>query len=238
MDQSNNVWERKPSQSSIGSTNVDKDLVKLDYERDHETISLAQQERKERIFGRIVGEQNKLSEDGGSIHNGVRHTPVDERVEKIHDGTAACRRRSMVSIPKSLDLKRTEQQLLGSRSNYEILQSGNQSYQDFSFPPSLLASVDNKRIQHQREERFRRNRLKHALETLADILPHKLGSLATPGKACSKNISKIEIVENAIDYIRELHERYSIDTDVQMGALEVRSYGGGQDRIGETQRAT
>lgn len=141
MDQSKDVWERKPGQTSICSTNIDKDLVESEYDRDHETISLAPQEQRERVFGRIVEEQKKLSEHGGCIHNGVRHTPVDERVGKVHDGTAACRRRSMVSIPKSLDLKRTEQQLLGSRSNYEILQSGNQSYQDFSFPPSLLASV-------------------------------------------------------------------------------------------------
>ena len=116
-------------------------------------------------------------------------------------------------------MSRTEQQLLSSQSNYEILQFGNKAYHSISFPPSLLASINSKRVQHQRGEQLRRDRLKQALQTLANLVPHKSGPENAASRAGSKEISKAEVVENAIEYIRELHRKYGIETHPERGAV-------------------
>lgn len=113
------------------------------------------------------------------------------------------------------DMSRTEQQLLSSQSNYEILQSSNPLPNNVSFPASLIASVDSKRAQHQREEKFRRDRMKRAMDALADVLPHKPGAQAAASRVGSRDTSKTETVEHAIEYIKELHNKYSIETNAE-----------------------
>jgi hypothetical protein len=127
----------------------------------------------------------------------------------------ACSRRHAVSLTASPDLTRTEQQVLSSRSNYEILRSGMQPLVHTAFPASLQASINNKRTQHRREEKMRRDRMKRALEALADIIQHRSSSQAAVGKAGSMNSNRAETVEDAIEYIRGLHKKYGVDANTK-----------------------
>lgn len=112
-------------------------------------------------------------------------------------------------------MSRTEQQLLSSQSNYEILQSGNPLLNKVTFPASLLASVNSKRTQHKREEKFRRDRMKRAMDALADILPHKPGAHTATSRAGSKDTSRAEMIEYAVEYVKGLHKKYSIETNAE-----------------------
>ena len=106
----------------------------------------------------------------------------------------------------SIGRTRTEQQLLTSRSNYEIIRSGGKSVHGIAFPAPLLASMESKRARHQREEKVRRDRMKVAMETLADLLPH------TP-----KNADKVHLVEKAAKHIRDLHMQLDATIHARMG---------------------
>lgn len=100
-----------------------------------------------------------------------------------------------------------EHQLRTSRSNYEILASGAPLPSTSPSAPSLRASIGKKRAKHQREEKMRRDRLKHALELLAAILPPNLPSSPASTKGQTRNSNRAETVEQAIEYINTLHAR-------------------------------
>lgn len=136
---------------------------------------------------------------------------------------AACRREHAMSLAVPPDLARTEQQLLSSKSNYEILRSGNQSLANTAFPASLQASIKDRRAQHQREEKVRRDRMKRALEALADVLPHKPGSQAAVGRDGSTNTNRAETVENAVEYIRELHKKSDVQINTKKEAVSLNN---------------
>lgn len=182
---------------------------------------LASQERGEKGYRDTGMKQEKLPKRGSTGVNAKGRFSSDVRADLSAKGNVPCPRTRATSLTASLDIRRTEQQLSKSRSKYEILQSGNQTYHSISFPPSLLASINSKRVQNQRGEQIRRDRLKQALQTLADMLPHKPGAQNAASIAGSRDISKAEVVENAIVYIRELHKKYGIETDAEKGAVDL-----------------
>lgn len=110
-------------------------------------------------------------------------------------------------------MSRTEQQLLTSQSNYEIIQSGERSVHRSTFPPSLLAIVKRKRTQHQREEQIRRDRMKVALEALANSLPQ--------ASDAPKNVNKVELVEKATEHIKELRMQLDATIHANRGTTRV-----------------
>lgn len=119
-------------------------------------------------------------------------------------------------------MRETEIQLLESQSNYEIMKSGNPSPYNVTFPASLIDSVKSKRVQHQREEQIRRDRLKRALQTLADVLPHKTSPETGASRRVSKKNNKAEMVERAIEHIRELHKKLDSEYGSEKEAMDGR----------------
>lgn len=114
----------------------------------------------------------------------------------------------------SADTSSTEQQLLRSRSNYEMIRSGATSVHGIAFPAPLLASVDYKRSRHQQDEQGRRDRMKVALHSLADLLPH-----------IPKNANKAQVVEMASKHIRELHMQLYAMLDVRESVAVLKRTG-------------
>lgn len=106
-----------------------------------------------------------------------------------------------------------ERQLQASKSNYEILASGAPLLSAYTLAPSLRASIGKKRVQHQREEKMRRDRMKHALELPAAVLPPEMSSFASGPKRQPRNSNRVETVEQALEYINMLHAR--LDDDVK-----------------------
>lgn len=108
----------------------------------------------------------------------------------------------------------TEHQLLASKSNYEILTSGETSASTYSLASSLQASIGKKRAQHQQEEKVRRDRMKRALDLLADVLPPNMPRSPTTAKGKSKTSNRAETVEQAVEYINLLHAKLNNDVNI------------------------
>jgi len=108
----------------------------------------------------------------------------------------------------------TEHQLLASKSNYEILTSGETSASTYSLASSLQASIGKKRAQHQQEEKVRRDRMKRALDLLADVLPPNMPRSPTTAKGKSKTSNRAETVEQAVEYINLLHAKLNNDINI------------------------
>lgn len=100
-----------------------------------------------------------------------------------------------------------DHQLLASKSNYEILTSGAPLPSAYPLASSLRASIGKKRAQHQREEKMRRDRLKRALETLAAVLPPTGPRFPANAERKSKGSNRAETIEQAIEYINQLHAK-------------------------------
>jgi hypothetical protein len=172
---------------------------------------------RRRPESKMVRKEKAKISTWGTIETAAQRSPSksDLNVNPPQKKKHACSRRHAVSLTASPDLTRTEQQILSSRSNYEILRSGMQPLVHTAFPASLQASINNKRTQHRQEEKMRRDRMKRALDALADIMQHRSSSQATVGKAGSMNSNRAETVEDAIEYIRGLHKKYCVDTNTK-----------------------
>lgn len=99
----------------------------------------------------------------------------------------------------------TEHQLLASKSNYELLQSGITLPTNRAHFAAFQASAAHKRAYHQRREKTRRDRMKCALETLAAVLPPDVST--TMANGASKGTNQVETVERAAEYIKSLHRK-------------------------------
>lgn len=129
-------------------------------------------------------------------------------------GEAQIRPAKSGTIRASSMMAPTEHQLLASRSNYEILTSGATSASTYSLASSLRASIRKKRAQHQQEEKMRRDRMKRALEMLADVLPPNMPRSPTIVKGKPKTSNRAETVEQAIEYINLLHAKLNNDVNI------------------------
>lgn len=196
-----------------------KDPVEMGVARSRISSDLASAERRKKASKHTAKEHEKLLGENVADDNANRHLSSDGRAVSSQMARVACPRARVTPLTVSADMARTERQLLSSHSNYEILQSGNKSNQNISFPPSLLASINNKRVQHQREEQIRRDRMRRALETLADVLPHKAGAERATSRGVTKSTNRAETVENAIEYIRELHKLHGIEVNAGDGSI-------------------
>lgn len=136
-----------------------------------------------------------------------RFPTSSEEAGAAYSGGVHIRSANSSTTPASCRKASTEHQLRTSRSNYEILASSAPLPSTSSLTPSLRSSIGKKRAQHQREEKIRRDRLKHALELLAAILPPNLSSSPASPKGQARNSNRAETVEQAIEYINSLHSR-------------------------------
>jgi hypothetical protein len=172
---------------------------------------------RRRPEAKMVRKEKEKKSTWGTTETAAQRSPLksDLNVNSLQKKEHACSRRHAMSLTASPDLTRTEQQILSSRSNYEILRSGMQPLVHTAFPASLQTSINNKRTQHRREEKMRCDRMKRALEALADIIQHRSSLQATGGKAGLMNSNRAETVEDAIEYIRGLHKKYGVDANTK-----------------------
>lgn len=222
IEETTNAEEDKPSQPLVvfsANDSQSKSLVEINDARGRRSSDLASTERRKQGSKHTSMEQEKLLGEGMAGHDSNQRLSSDGRAVPSQRAEVAWPRAHMMPHTVSAEMARTERQLLHSHSNYEILQSGNQSTHNISFSPSLLASINSKRVQHQREEQMRRDRMRRALETLADVLPHKAGAQRAASGGVTKSSNKAEVVENAIEYIRELHKVHGIKANAGDGAV-------------------
>lgn len=137
--------------------------------------------------------------------------------------SVTCNSQSRASTKTALGRKApTEQHLLGSKSNYEIIQSGKPLPSSLSFPSSLQAGIGKKRAQHQRDEKFRRDRMRRALETLAAVLPQELDPSRAGSRGRLKHANRAETVEQAIEYINILQKGLNTETNASFNNRQGR----------------
>lgn len=112
--------------------------------------------------------------------------------------------------------------LLATKSNYEWVAEGKHIELGLHFPDTMITSVISKRKIHKAEEQDRRNRLKSALEDMAEVLfggrvttalggndvvvnqHKKVGRQEIPEDGGRKmNLSRVKLVELATERLRD-----------------------------------